>query len=78
MERICKKIFRCAECKKEFEGRGSLHKQLKQNGLYLGEYYTLNYPRTNTPPGDPLPFKKFDKNISRELRKMQQHKHRHL
>jgi hypothetical protein len=60
MERVCKKIFRCAECKKEFEGRGSLHKHLKQHGLSLAEYYTLHYPRSNKLTGEPLPFKKFE------------------
>ena len=64
MERVCKKIFCCAECKKEFEGRGSLHKHLKQHGLSLAEYYTLHYPRENKLTGEPLPFKNM-KNISR-------------
>ena len=72
MERVCKKMFRCAECKKEFEGRGSLHKHLKQHGLSLAEYYTLHYPRTNKLTGEPLPFKKFEEYFERDFSTKQQ------
>ena len=65
MERVCKKIFCCAECKKEFEGRGSLHKHLKQHGLSLAEYYTLHYPRENQLTGEPLPFKKYEEYLQK-------------
>ncbi len=72
MERVCKKMFRCAECKKEFEGRGSLHKHLKQHGLSLAEYYTLHYPRANKLTGEPLPFKKFEEYFERDFSTKQQ------
>ena len=72
MERICKKIFRCVECKKEFEGRGSLHKHLKQHGLSLAEYYTLHYPRVNKLTGEPLPFKKYEEYFERDFSTKQQ------
>ena len=72
MERVCKKMFRCAECKKEFEGRGSLHKHLKQHGLSLAEYYTLHYPRVNKLTGEPLPFKKFEEYFERDFSTKQQ------
>ena len=72
MERVCKKIFRCAECKKEFEGRSSLHRHLKQHGLSLAEYYTLHYPRQNKLTGEPLPFKKFEEYFERDFSTKQQ------
>ena len=72
MERVCKKIFCCAECKKEFEGRGSLHKHLKQHGLSLAEYYTLHYPRENKLTGEPLPFKKYEEYFERDFSTKQQ------
>ena len=72
MERVCKKIFRCAECKKEFEGRSSLHRHLKQHGLSLAEYYTLHYPRQNKLSGEPLPFKKFEEYFERDFSTKQQ------
>tara|TARA_Y100000310_G_scaffold73999_1_gene70152 strand:- start:80 stop:1039 length:960 start_codon:yes stop_codon:yes gene_type:complete len=72
MERVCKKIFRCAECKKEFEGRSSLHRHLKQHGLSLAEYYTLYYPRPNKLTGEPLPFKKYEDYFERDFSTKQQ------
>ena len=72
MERVCKKIFRCAECKKEFEGRSSLHKHLKQHGLSMAEYYTLHYPRYNKLTGEPLSFKNIEHYFERDFSTRQQ------
>jgi hypothetical protein len=67
MERICTRIFPCAECKKEFTSRASLHKHLKQHGLNLASYYTQYHPRKNKLTGDPLPFKRFDEYFERDF-----------
>ena len=67
MERICTKIFPCAECKKEFTSRASLHKHLKQHDLNLASYYTKYHPRLNKLTGDPLPFKRFDEYFERDF-----------
>jgi len=72
MERVVKKIFKCAECKKEFEGRASLHKHLKQHGLSMAEYYTLHYPRYNKLTGEALPFKNIDHYFDRDFSTKQQ------
>ena len=72
MERIVTKLYICVECKKEFKGRSSLHKHLKQHGLSLAEYYTLHYPRQNKLTGDPLPFKKFEEYFERDFSTKQQ------
>ena len=72
MERICTKIFPCAECKKEFTSRASLHKHIKQHGLNLASYYTRYHPRLNKLTGDPLPFKKFDEYFERDFSTKQQ------
>jgi len=67
MERICTIIFPCAECKKEFTSRGSLHKHLKQHGLNLASYYTKYHPRINKLTGDPLPFKRYEEYFERDF-----------
>ena len=72
MERLVKKVFRCAECKKEFEGRSSLHKHLKQHGLSMAEYYTLHFPRYNKLTGEALPFKNIDHYFERDFSTKQQ------
>ena len=72
MERVVTKIFPCAECKKEFTSRASLHKHLKQHGLNLASYYTQYHPRLNKLTGDPLPFKKFDEYFERDFSTKQQ------
>jgi len=72
MERVLTRVFPCAECKKEFTSRGSLHKHLKQHDLNLASYYTKYHPRTNKLTGDPLPFKKFDKYFERDFSTKQQ------
>jgi hypothetical protein len=72
MERICTKIFPCAECKKEFTSRASLHKHLKQHDLNLASYYTKYHPRLNKLTGDPLPFKRFDEYFERDFSTKQQ------
>jgi hypothetical protein len=72
MERVVNKVFPCAECKKEFSSRGSLHKHLKQHGLNLASYYTKYFPRTNKLTGDPLPFKKFEEYFERDFSTKQQ------
>ena len=72
MERIVTKLYICVECKKEFKGRSSLHKHLKQHGLSLAEYYTLHYPRQNKLTGEPLPFKKFEEYFERDFSTKQQ------
>ncbi len=72
MERICTIIFPCAECKKEFTSRGSLHKHLKQHGLNLASYYTKYHPRINKLTGDPLPFKRYEEYFERDFSTKQQ------
>jgi hypothetical protein len=72
MERVVAKIFPCANCKKEFTSRGSLHKHLKQHGLNLASYYTKYHPRLNQLTGDPLPFKRFEEYFERDFSTKQQ------
>ena len=72
MERVCTIIFPCAECKKEFTSRASLHKHIKQHGLNLASYYTQYHPRENKLTGDPLPFKRFDEYFERDFSTKQQ------
>ena len=72
MERICTRIFPCAECKKEFTSRASLHKHLKQHSLNLASYYTKYHPRLNKLTGEPLPFKRFEEYFERDFSTKQQ------
>jgi hypothetical protein len=72
MERICTRIFPCAECKKEFTSRASLHKHLKQHDLNLASYYTKHFPRINKLTGDPLPFKRYEEYFGRDFSTKQQ------
>jgi len=62
----------CAECKKEFQTRASLHKHIKQHSLDLASYYTKYFPRYNKLTGDPLPFKRFDEYFERDFSTKQQ------
>ncbi len=72
MEVTNSKVFSCAECKKEFTSRASLHKHIKQHGLNLAGYYTKYFPRTNKLTGDPLPFKRYDEYFERDFSTKQQ------
>ena len=72
MERVVTKIYPCANCKKEFTSRASLHKHLKQHDLNLASYYTKYYPRLNKLTGDPLPFKRFEEYFERDFSTKQQ------
>lgn len=72
MERIVTKIFPCAECKKEFASRASLHKHIKQHDLNLASYYTKYFPRLNKLTGDPLPFKRYEEYFERDFSNKQQ------
>ena len=67
MEEIASKVFQCAECKKEFASRASLHKHLKQHDLNLASYYTKYFPRVNKLTGDPLPFKRYEEYFERDF-----------
>ena len=72
MERTVSKVFVCAECKKEFASRASLHKHIKQHDLNLASYYTKHFPRKNKLTGDPLPFKTYDEYFERDFSTKQQ------
>lgn len=72
MEDVDPKIVRCAECKKEFTSRASLHKHIKQHGLNLASYYTKYFPRVNKLTGDPLPFKRYEEYFERDFSTKQQ------
>ena len=72
MEETVSKVFVCAECKKEFASRASLHKHIKQHDLNLASYYTKHFPRKNKLTGDPLPFKTYDEYFERDFSTKQQ------
>jgi hypothetical protein len=72
MERVMSRVFPCAQCKKEFASRASLHKHIKQHGLNLASYYTQYHPRENKLTGEPLPFKRFDEYFERDFSTKQQ------